>query len=55
MAAGSPVSMANGRAAPSRPGTVVQAAAFANIGGAPSQVNFNDLLQRLRDAGVIAP
>lgn len=54
MAAGSPVSMRNGRAASGRPGTVTQAAAFPNIGGAPSQANFNDLLQRLRDAGVIA-
>lgn len=36
-------------------GTVLQAASFANIGAAPSQTNFNDLLARLRTAGVIAP
>ena len=55
MAAGSPVSQSNGRATATRPGTVVQAPALANISGAPTQANFNDLLARLRTAGVIAP
>lgn len=37
------------------PGTVLQAAAFNDIGAAPSQANFNQLLQNLRDAGIMDP
>jgi hypothetical protein len=35
-------------------GGVLQQAAFANIGAAPTQQNFNDLLAALRAAGIIA-
>lgn len=35
-------------------GTVKQAAARANVGAAPTQAEFNDLLQKLRDAGILA-
>jgi hypothetical protein len=54
MAAGSPVKMNNALPTTAQRGTVLQAPAFANIGGAPTQANFNDLLGRLRTAGVIA-
>jgi hypothetical protein len=54
MAAGSPVKMNNALPTTTQRGTVLQAPAFANIGGAPTQANFNDLLGRLRTAGVIA-
>jgi len=53
---GVPIGGASGIVAPTASvrGGVLQQPAFGNIGGAPSQKNFNDLLQALRDAGVIA-
>ena len=36
-------------------GIVKQAVAMANIGAAPTQAQFNNLLQILRDAGILAP
>lgn len=36
-------------------GTVTRQAAFADIGAAPSQANFNTLLASLRAAGIILP
>lgn len=53
---GVPIGGANGLPAPSASvrGGVLQQPAFGNIGSTPSQANFNNLLQALRDAGVIA-
>lgn len=53
---GVPIGGANGLPVPTSSvrGGVLQQPAFGNIGGAPSQANFNNLLQALRDAGVIA-
>lgn len=36
-------------------GTVLQAAAQADVGGAPSQSDFNNLLAALRAAGIMEP
>ena len=37
------------------PGTVLMAAARANVAAAPTQAEFNDLLAKLRTAGILAP
>ncbi len=36
-------------------GTVLQAAARADVAAAPTQAEFNDLLAKLRAAGILAP
>lgn len=36
-------------------GTVYQAAPRANVAAAPTQAEFNDLLAKLRTAGILAP
>jgi hypothetical protein len=54
MAAGSPVSQANGRATTTRAGTVLRGAAVANAAGAnPTKAEYDGLLTVLRNAGVI--
>lgn len=58
MAAGSPVSQRNGRATTTRPGTVTQATATANVAGADVaalRTEINAFLATLRTAGIIAP